>query len=413
MNNRQQLYVHVQLKSGEYVVAGYHELDQARQLGTFIYGRSYCENAEAFPLDPINLPLVYGREFHFPITRFNPSGVPGALLDCGPDEWGKRLLNRFHEPKPVSTADYLVFGSGYGVGALRFSDTPVLEKPQVPTGEHKLNELYKGAVTFDQQKKPDQKLQPLLVPSSGIGGARPKAHVLHKGRAYIAKFNRPDDRFDNALAEYCMMRLAHKAGIDSAEAELVATDSGNALLVERFDIADHEGNRRHHLLSANSLLNIQSIEQLNDIGYDRIAAVGRQISASADLARAVFVRMLFNIAIGNTDDHTRNHAFLKLENSGQYRLSPAYDLVPLPERLGSHAINIGPFGQSPSKDNIQSGGRLMGLSETMQKQCAEQVIEVVQTLESSLLEMGMTEEDVNYLKPCFARRALVKSLTKH
>ena len=413
MNNRQQFYVFVTLNGDTPVVAGYHEIDLNQNRGTFFYGRSYCENPNAYPLDPINLPLIYDKRFYFPITRFNASGIPGALLDCGPDEWGKRILNHFYDPKPVTEADYLVMGSGYGVGALMFADTTTIATHPTTKASHDLEQLYYTAMTFDNSDVTQVNLQPLLMPSSGIGGARPKAHVFHNGKAYIAKFNRRDDVFDNTLTEYCMMQLAKSAGIKTADVELIKTQYGNALLVERFDTGNTNPKMRRHLLSANALLNIQEVSQLNDVSYDRIAAIGKQISRSKTMAEDVFTRMLFNIAIGNTDDHTRNHAFLKHPTEGHYELSPAYDLVPLPQRLSSHAINIGPFGQRPTKDNIQSGGKLMGLSLSKQKACVERVFSALENLDEKLQAMGMSKTDVDYLQPCFQLLRAAPKLYPH
>ncbi len=407
MANRQAFFVHVLLDDGEPAVAGYHEINPAANQGTFVYGRSYCNNPNAFPLDPINLPLIYDRPFHFPITRFNPTGIPGALLDCGPDEWGKRLLNRFGHPKPVTMGDYLVQGSGYGVGALLFSDSPEPLAVKHLSNSNSIEALYEGALDFDSNAVGED-LQTLLMPSSGIGGARPKAHILFGQKPHIAKFNRKDDGFDNALTEYGMMQLAKTAGIHTAEVELIKTKLGHALLVERFDVLPNQ--QRRHMLSANALLNVSDLQYLNDVSYDRIAAVGKQIGRSTTLPQELFTRMLFNVAIGNTDDHTRNHAFLKQTDSGHYALSPAYDVVPLPQRLGAHAINLGPFGTSPTFDNLVSGGKLMGLSSSEQSQCAERVSDALVTWERTLSDLGASQNDIAFIKPSFGFLSLVQKM---
>ncbi len=410
MTNRQAFFVHVILGDGEAVVAGYHEVNPSANQGTFVYGRSYCNNANAFPLDPINLPLIYDRPFHFPITRFNSTGIPGALLDCGPDEWGKRLLNRFGAPKPVTQADYLVQGSGYGVGALLFSDSPEPVALKRLINSNSIDALYEGALDFDSNTTCED-LQSLLMPSSGIGGARPKAHTLFNQKPHIAKFNRKDDGFDNALTEYGMMQLAQNAGIHTAKVELIKTALGHALLVERFDVMPNQ--QRRHMVSANALLNVSDLQYLNDVSYDRIAAIGKQIGRSTTLAQELFTRMLFNVAIGNTDDHTRNHAFLKQTTSGHYELSPAYDIVPLPQRLGAHAINLGPFGTNPTLDNLMSGGKLMGLSRAEQSQCAERVSDALATWERTLIELGASQSDIDFIKPSFGFLSLIQKLALH
>ena len=415
-NNRQRFFVHVDLGDGQPVVAGYHQIDQAHHLGWFVYAGSYCNNPNAFALDPINLPLVFGRRFQFPITR-DACGVPGAFLDCGPDEWGKRILNAYAGIQPVSPADYLVLGSGLGVGALSFSDTvaysdqPLADLTAKDLGH--LSELYFSAIEFDSQNQIEDlnELERWLMPSSGIGGARPKAQVMHKGNKCIAKFNRRDDIFDNALGEYCMMQLAQEAGIECAVTHLEKTEHGHCILVERFDLLK-EGLARRHMLSAHALLNVHKLEQLDQVSYDRIAVIGKQIGNDQTAAQAVFTRMLFNIAIGNTDDHSRNHAFLKDDEKLSYRLSPAYDLVPLPHRIGSHAIHLGPFGQMATADNIESSGRLMGLSAAKQQNCAQQVLAATQMLREKLIDWGISDKDWQTLEPCFAKGQLIRRIAE-
>lgn len=409
MNNRQKFFVHVDLGDGEPVVAGYYQLNASRNIGIFFYGRSYCQNPKAFAIDPINLPLVYNQHFLTPLARFNPTGIPGALLDSGPDEWGKRIINRLADPKPMTPADYLVMGSGFGVGAVYFSDSAEPLLPPSSTAKNEILQLYQSAIALDDDVTDLARVAAYLLPSSGIGGARPKAPWLYLGRPCIAKFNRRDDPFDNALAEYSVMNLAAQVGIRCAETHLVDTDLGHVVAVERFDTDQH---KRRHMVSANALLDIQDIEQLNHTSYDRIAAVGRQIGHADSIGRELFTRMLFNIAIGNTDDHTRNHAFVKDWRQPSYELSPAYDLVPVPYRIGSHAINLGPFGQSPTLDNITSGGRLMGLDRESQRLCAQTVYGVTVDLHQRLSALGMSEEDLQYLSPCFAQNVKIQALAE-
>ncbi len=411
MNNRQQFFVHVDLGGASPVVAGFHEFDSRTNIGTFIYGRSYCENPNAFALDPINLPLIYEKHFQLRSTRINSFAIPGVILDGGPDEWGRRLLNRFSEDIPITPADYLVMGSGYGVGALYFSDSPEQPAQTAQADNPDINQLYQSILAFDSAETVNKNLQHLLMPSSGIGGARPKTHVLYENRPYIAKFNRRDDPFDNALAEYCMMKIAQKAGIGCANVKLVSTQEGNTILVERFDNPQRQNSQpRRHMISINALMNIQDIPDLENASYDRIVTLGKKIGRENNINAEVFKRMLFNIAIGNTDDHTRNHAFLKNTHDRNYALSPAYDLISLPIRIGSHAMNIGPFGQTPTLENIRSAGRLMGLDNEQQAKCAQSIVDNLQNLKTTLCQFNMLERDIDYLMPCFRYAELASSL---
>lgn len=407
MNNRNKFFVHIDTGDGKPVVAGYFQLDHSKNTGVFFYGKSYCENPSAFPIDPINLPLVYNKHFRVPVTRFNQTAIPGVILDSGPDEWGKRIINRLADPKPMTAADYLVMGSGFGVGAIYFSDKADPIEPASLNQDSDLLQLYRSAIALDEDQQDLSSVANYLMPSSGIGGARPKAPWSIENTPCIAKFNRKDDPFDNALAEYCMMKLASEINIECAQVHLQKTDVGNVVLVERFDI---DKDRRRHILSANAALNLTDIEQLNQVSYDRIAAIGQKIGSAEGLAEQLFTRMLFNIAIGNTDDHTRNHSFIKSLKTHSYQLSPAYDLVPVPYRIGAHAINIGPFGQSPTLDNITSAGRLMGLNAQQQQACAQSIYKISHNLSERLEALGMPQEDIKYLQPCFAQAEKIEMI---
>jgi serine/threonine-protein kinase HipA len=396
LNNRSGFFVHIDLGDGVPVVAGRHVIDFERNIGQFIYGNSYLNNPKAVAIDPVHLPLKAGEVFDIPITRMAQSGIWPVLLDSGPDDWGKFVLNQSEDIQPVSEADYLVLASGSGAGALFFSDTPTeVNEPEFPN-HSTVADLYQAAEDLEAGRDVSEEFRLCLINSSGIGGARPKAQVESEGAVYIAKFNRISDSFDNALAEYAFMKLCKKAGIDVAEVDLLETAKGNIVLVERFD---NPLGARTHLLSAHSLLNPLEVKRLSDIGYSDIAKRGQVLSGNPQDSDELFLRMIFNIAIGNTDDHTRNHAYIKTFDQRQYQLSPAYDVVPLPERLGAHAINVGPFGKRPTIDNIRASGKLMGLNTARQDQLMQQVLHSLSNVGSYLRGLGVSDKDIAVLKP--------------
>jgi len=122
----------------------------------------------------------------------------------------------------------------------------------------------------------------------------------------------------------------------------------------------------------------------------------------------VFRRMLFNVAIGNTDDHLRNHAFMKRSSASDYSLSPGYDIVPQISLQGSHAIAIGPFGSSPSVDNIQAALRRMGVTDELGHEIAGAVLEVTVSWRDYMTEAGLGASDMALLERCFAMREVVE-----
>ncbi len=357
----EKLFVHADLGDGTTVLAGQLLIDDAR--GRFKYARAYLDNPRAFALDPINLPLTAGIHDN-PRTRETP-GVFGVLIDAGPDEWGRRQLSKTRTPPPVTHVEFLLAASGEGVGALHFT-AKIKDKPK-PTPVRpfeNLVHLQHIAADIEAGREVDQSLSPFFFHGSGLGGARPKTLIEQDDRHWIAKFGRDSDLVDLCKVEYASMIMARAAGIDVPDVAFTETARGGVMLVERFD---RSVDGQHHLVSVASLINKFDITQYDEsaMSYPGIVQLGKRIGhRTRGLAAKVFRRMLFNVAIGNTDDHLRNHAFYKKSTDTEYGLTPGYDIVPNVGLQGSHAIALGAFGSSPSKDNLEAAAHRMGISRT-------------------------------------------------
>ena len=230
-----------------------------------------------------------------------------------------------------------------------------------------------------------------------------RSYIDHIGRSWIAKFGRDSDLVDMCKVEYATMKMARDAGIEVPDVVLTETAYGPVLLVERFDMA--ADGTQHHLVSVASLINKFDITQYDEaaMSYPGIYQLGNRIgSATRDLAAVVFRRMLFNVAIGNTDDHLRNHAFLKQAGEPDYRLTPAYDVVPNTGLQGSHAIALGAFGNTPSLENLQAAAQRMGLGEADAIAIAREVLAVTDRWEEYMAEAHVLPADINILARCFA-----------
>ena len=400
----EKLFVHADLGRGTPVLAGQLIVDKQR--GRFKYAPQYLNHPRAFALDPINLPL--NGEVHVaPRTRESP-GVFGALLDAGPDEWGRRQLSKTRQPPPVTAVEFLLAASGEGVGALRFTSS-MNEKPKPPPARpfDNLIHLQQIADDIEAGREVDLNLEPFFFHGSGLGGARPKTLIDHLERNWIAKFGRPTDLVDMCKVEYAAMRMAKYARIEVPEVLLTQTAYGPVLLVERFD---HTNGRQHHLVSVASLINKFDITQYDEsaMSYPGIYQLGRRIGNSTEsLAADIFRRMLFNIAIGNTDDHLRNHAFIKYAGYAEYQLTPAYDIVPHTGLQGSHAIALGAFGNVPSQDNILAAEQRMGLDRDHGIQIAREVVAVTGKWREFMAEVNVLPADIAILERCFAFEGVV------
>lgn len=296
----------------------------------FAYSVGYLAQPGAFPIDP-ELPLVSGNQY--------TDGLPGAFEDCSPDRWGRNLIKKrrrsvdypgSERPGDLNSVDYLVGVSDLTrQGALRFTHpgqpaflAPDTDVPKLVDLPRLLNAS--DALSNDSNDWAATKV--LLEAGSGsLGGARPKASVRDDNRLLIAKFPHPHDDWDVMAWECVALDLARLAGLDVPNHRLV--DLGNdrrILLTQRFDRTD--GDQRLPYMSAMTL-----ISGSDGGSYDYLDVADHLADASAgasdDLAD-LYRRVVFSVAIHNTDDHLRNLGLL--HHPGGWRLAPVFDVNPNP-----------------------------------------------------------------------------------
>jgi serine/threonine-protein kinase HipA len=314
---------------------------------SFEYNDAWLNHPNRFSLEPA-LKLGPG-----PFHTIADAPMFGAIGDSAPDRWGRALMRRMERrraeregqaPRTLFEMDYLLLVDDEArAGALRFAETeggpflrqadakripPLLELPKLlSAAEHVMDET-----------DTEEDLRLLFAPGSSLGGARPKASVREKdGHLAIAKFPRKDDEINTVLWEAVALALAKKAGIAVPTARVETVANKPVLLLRRFD---RDGKGRIPFLSAMSMLGAKDNETHS---YLEIVDALRQHGAApkADM-EALWRRVVFNILISNTDDHLRNHGFLYAGSDG-WRLSPAYDLNPVPTdikpRILTTAIN--------------------------------------------------------------------------
>jgi serine/threonine-protein kinase HipA len=326
---------------GEDVVAGRlwsHRRGKAES-ATFAYDPAYLSRPGAYRLDPA-LPLLAGQQQ-------TPAGVAlfGAFDDSAPDRWGRRVMVRNAERAAGEEAsgrrgfgeiDYLLgVRDDMRQGALRYragATTPFLadERTGVPPLVE-LPELLSAADHLERDEASAEQLRTLLRGGSSLGGARPKANVLlEDGRSAIAKFPSANDDHDVIRWEAVALELARNAGIEVSDWTLHKVDGKPVLLIQRFDRVE---GRRIGYVSAMTMLEATDGTQGS---YLEIADVIEANSprAGEDL-RALWRRVAFSVLISNTDDHLRNHGFLRRSTAG-WSLAPAFDLNPDPEPGPKH-----------------------------------------------------------------------------
>lgn len=336
MSHPDSLQVHVDVE-GETLFAGrvhFHRSRGELSSSTFQYETSYLAHPRSYQLDPA-LDLVSGSQHVSP-------GLPGAFSDSAPDRWGRRLiaareraaaLHESRRPHTLDDVDYLTGVSDVTrQGALRFrtDDDPVFLG--AGHGVPKLLNLPRllraaDAVSHDGEPDDYEAVKELLSAGTGsLGGARPKASVIgENGRQLIAKFPHPEDQWDVMAWEATALDLSSAAGIDTPRHTLTRVGGRSVLLLERFD-------RTHDALRVGYFSAMTLLERRDGDGgdYVEIAETLDEVSARAseDL-RQLFRRAALNVGLNNTDDHLRNHGFLR--HRGGWALSPAFDVNPTPE----------------------------------------------------------------------------------
>lgn len=325
-------------------------------VGRFVYGRRYRGRPDAVEIDPVELRL--GRAA-FETVRMN--GVFGALRDAGPDYWGRRVIDKHAGGGQQDELGYLLHSPDDRAGALGFGfgvEPPAPLREFNKTWDLEKLQALADALLADEPPKDAAQVEELLLLGTSMGGARPKVVVESDEALWLAKFNRPDDRWNMARVEHATLQLARRCGLRVAESQIVTVGGRDVLLVKRFDRQRGEGGyTRARMVSALTLLETdETPDGRARWSYILLAETLRRISERpADDARELFGRMVFNALVSNTDDHPRNHAAFA-PGSG-WRLSPAYDLTPTPavaEERRDLAMACGAQGRYANAANLLS-----------------------------------------------------------
>lgn len=304
---------------------------------SFEYNKAWIKHPNFFLLDP-DLERFSGPQYPRGKENF------GIFMDSMPDTWGKTLLKRHatdlakRQGALVPTLYDIDFLLGVNdesrMGALRFKldrNGLFLNNDQnhpTPPWAH-LIDLQNSADKFEKNEDSNdirEDIKMLMAPGSSLGGARPKANIIdEKMQLWIAKFPSKNDTIDKAAWEYLAYKLALKAGVEMSDSILKhISGEYSTFLTKRFD---RDKSHRIHFSSAMTMTGNVDGNVNEETGYLDIAEFIQSNGAAVDRdLHQLWRRIIFNIAISNTDDHLRNHGFL-LTDKG-WRLSPAYDLNP-------------------------------------------------------------------------------------
>ena len=390
--------------------------DGQREFSQFAYSEAWLADARFFDVSP-DLNCQSGYQLRKPPTKDDPCFFL-ALADTEPDAWGRRVIARAHAKArakdtslgPLTEADYLAGVDDFSrVGALRLRGTNGQYLRSVSDGARatpallELEKILLASRAVEMSQETAEDLAYLQGKGTSLGGMRPKCTILDAdGALSLGKFSSVTDERAITRGEVLALRLAKLAGIDSAQARIVMVQNQPVAIIRRFDRTP-EQNRIPYISGATLL----QANRGDEHSYTEIIDVMRSKCENfIDDARQLWRRLVFNHLITNVDDHLQNIGFLYSGNN-QWRLSPAFDLNPFPDKDPESKTWL-----SEDSGPITSIAQLLGQSsrfELSQPQAQSILEEVVAALKrwrevATAPEVGLQARDINDFKPAFENR---------
>lgn len=412
--NQKTIFVYDDFSTDQPILMGslYVNVIKGGETYSFEYDKDWLKKTGlALTLDPEIMPYS-GRQY--------PTGknIFGLFADASPDRWGRVLMNKRErilaekegrKPSKLYDSDYLLgVYDETRMGGIRFKanlEGPFLsdDKETAAPPWATLRTLEEASRNFenDETGLTERWLNQLIKPGSSLGGARPKATVVDtKDQLWIAKFPSKNDENDTGAWEMVAHDLAALCGLNVPEAKLEKfSPLGSTFLIKRFD---RLGSKRVHFASAMTLLGkTDGASAADGSSYLDIAAFIKSYGAQPkmDLIE-LWRRILFNMAVTNTDDHLRNHAFV-LTDKG-WILSPVYDVNPVP--YGDElSLNVDEEDNSISIDLAVQTAVRFGISKPDAEAEAEDILKIVRdNWEKTAAEYGLTRRQVEEMRPAFS-----------
>ncbi len=377
---------------------------------SFEYDKDWIKTKQQMLLDP-DLQFYTGPQY-----PNNHKENFGIFLDSMPDTWGRTLMKRRvaqeakakdEKPKTLYDIDFLlgVYDESR-MGALRFKtdpNGPFLDhsnaNPTPPWSSIRELQHAAKALENDDDQEAQKWLAVLMAPGSSLGGARPKANILDENKAlWIAKFPSKNDTIDKAAWELLAYELALEAGINMAPCRMEKiAGSYNTFFTKRFD---REGGERIHFASAMTMTgNSEDTIRDHTPSYLEIADFiqNKCVNITENLHQ-LWRRIVFNIAISNTDDHLRNHGFV-MTDAG-WELSPAYDINPSVDKDGL-AMNIDTDNNALDYGLAKSVGAYYRLSDREMDAIIHEVLTAVSSWREVAIKLGISRGEQELMQGAF------------
>ena len=357
----------------EPVVAGAVDRIGADRLD-FTYARSYLDNERSISLYARELPLQRG-----PQQPVDGLTIAACLKDATPDSWGERVIgNRLASGETeLSIETYMLESGSNRLGAIDFQESASEYRARLDTAG--LDELYDAAEKVQAGEPLNPAIGDALMNGTAIGGAHPKVLLSDEsGINYIAKLSVSTDVHPYIRAEAAGIELARRCGLDVPNARVIKSAGRDVLLIERFD--RRVNGQRRHVVSGLTMLGLDALLGARYGSYPELLDVLReQARAPQQVGRRLFERVVFNVAIGNNDDHARDHA--GLWDGKSLELSPAFDLTPQVRSTdtSAQAMDIGRDGSRGSQfSTCVAAAADYGLSRPEAREIVDHIVSTVQ-----------------------------------
>ena len=414
MSQTEKIYVYFDNNVDKRIKIGYlfADIQKGKEIISFEFDDEFFDSFLSSNFFDYDLQPYKSRQY-LPLGK----AIFGVFSDASPDRWGRVLMkrreriiakeNNLTKPKTLNEIDFLLNVIDEArIGALRFSledgGEYLSEEKQfsIPPFE-RLRVLEEASRQFEKEENvlEGKWLKILLAPGSSLGGARPKATIKDvDGSIWIAKFPSKNDEYDVGAWEKTVMDLAKMCNLNVPETKLMKFSKfGSTFLAKRFD---RVGNKRIHFISAMTALGKKDGESF-EVSYLDIAAFISAYGAnpSQDL-KELWKRIVFNIAVSNTDDHLRNHGFI-LSDRG-WILSALYDVNPNMEK-GNLSLNITEDDSRLSLDLAIEVSEHFGINKTEALDIEKDMITIIrENWRKIASKNGLSKSSIEYMKPAFA-----------
>ncbi len=364
----------------------------------FVYADAYLGRTDAFEISP-DLPLASADG--------TTEGLPGAVGDAAPDRWGRSLIKKrlmsdgrvgHGRPRTVTEVDFLLGVSDltrHGALRYRLGGSEFLAPGHAVPKLLELPRLLHAADAATAEGGDDHAaVQELLdAGSASLGGARPKASVRDGDRLFIAKFPHRGDEWDVMAWEKSVLDLAERCGIRSSPRRLVQVAGRSVLLVQRFD---RVGDVRRPYVSAMALLG--SRDGVSRDYLEIAEAIGDHGSNVVADLEELWRRIAFSVAVNNTDDHLRNHGFVR-QGAG-WTLSPVFDVNPNPDAAASRVTSISyAASRGDATMAVANAARYFGLTSDRAAAIWAEIRAVVSGWRQTARSNGIAESEMRRFAP--------------